>query len=128
MKNCLDVFAGSYSGIKIRRRIRSVPLPYCRLLALGPVQQFLKLPAVGGDQLLFHLAALDLHRHIIVVGADQAAAPLKVGDLHDLRLRQMEDGLDPLGFLILQIEQDFRLGVVDDTFAVLARPLGRRNR
>lgn len=31
----------------------------------------------------------------------------------------MEDGLDPLGLLVLQIEQNFRLGVVDDTLAIL---------
>ena len=39
-----------------------------------PFQQFLKLPAVGGDEFLFQLTALDLDGNIIVVRADKGAA------------------------------------------------------
>ena len=89
-------------------------------LLAGFVQQLLKLPAVGGDQFFFRLTALDFHRHVIVVGTDEAAASFKVGDLHDLRFGQMQDGLDAPGLLVLQVQQDLGLGVVDDALAVLA--------
>ena len=49
------------------------------LLFFGPIQKFLKFTAVSGDKLLFQLTAFDLHRHIVVVGADEAAAPFKTG-------------------------------------------------
>ena len=39
-----------------------------------PLQQFLKLPAVGGDEFFFQLTALDLDGNIIVVRADEGAA------------------------------------------------------
>ena len=54
-----------------------------------PFQQFLKLPAVGGDKFLFQLAAFDLNGDIIIVRADKGAAALKVRDLHQLRFRKM---------------------------------------
>ena len=87
-------------------------------LPTGLVQQFLELPAVGGDQFLFHLAALDFHRYIVVIGTDQAAASLKVGDLHDLRLRQVEQGLDTPGLLVLQVEEDLGFSVVDNALLI----------
>ena len=37
-----------------------------------PLQQFLKLPAVGGDEFLFQLTALDLDGNVIVVQIGRA--------------------------------------------------------
>ena len=85
-----------------------------------PLQQFLKLPAVGGDEFLFQLAAFDLNGDIIIVRADKGAAALKVRDLHQLCFRKMQNGADALGFLILQIQDHLGLGVVDDALAVFA--------
>ena len=85
-----------------------------------PFQQFLKLPAVGGDEFLFQLAAFDLNGDIIIVRADKGAAALKVRDLHQLCFGQMQNGADALGFLILQIQDHLGLGVVDDALAVFA--------
>ena len=85
-----------------------------------PLQQFLQLPAVGGDELLFQFAAFDLDGDIIVVRADKGAAALKVRDLHQLCFRKMQNRADALGFFILQIQDHLGLGVVDDALAVFA--------
>ena len=85
-----------------------------------PFQQFLKLPAVGGDEFLFQLTALDLDGNIIVVRADEGAAALKVRDLHQLCFRKMQNGADALGFLILQIQDHLGLRVVNNALAVFA--------
>ena len=41
-----------------------------------------QLPAIRGDQFLFHLTALDLHGNIIVICADESAAAFKVRNFH----------------------------------------------
>ena len=38
----------------------------------------------------------------VVIGTEEAAAPLKVGDLHDLRLGEMENSLNALGLLVIR--------------------------
>ena len=43
-----------------------------------------------------------------------------MGDLHDLRFGEVQYLLNALGFLVLQIQDDFRAAVVDDALAVLA--------
>ena len=67
-----------------------------------------QLPAIRGDQFLFHLTALDLHGNIIVICADESAAALKVRNFHQLSFRQMQNALNTLGFLLFQIQQDLR--------------------
>lgn len=59
------------------------------MLPLFLLDQLLQLMAIGRDQAFLQVTALELDRDVIVVGADQSVAPLKVGDLHDLRLGQM---------------------------------------
>ena len=85
-----------------------------------PFQQLLQLPAVSGDEFLFQFAAFNLNGDIIIVRADEGAAALKVRDLHQLCFRKMQNCADALGFLILQIQNYFRLRVVDDALAVFA--------
>lgn len=77
-------------------------------------------PAPGdrGDQFLFHLTALDLHGDIIVIGADESAAALKVRNFHQLGFRKVKNTLNTLGFLLFQIQQDLRFAVVDDALAI----------
>ena len=83
-------------------------------------QQVKQLAAVCGNKVAFQWAGLDFHRDIVVIAADQAIAPLKVGDLHDLRFGEVQYLLNALGFLVLQIQDDFRAAVVDNPLAVLA--------
>ena len=83
-------------------------------------QQFQQFSSVSGDQFLFQLAALDFNSHIIVVGTDETVAPLKMSDFHNLCLGKMQQGLDPAGFLFLQIEDDLGFCVIDDAFALFA--------
>ena len=59
------------------------------MLPLFLLDQLLQLTAVGRDQAFLQVAAPELDRDVIVVGADQSVASLKVGDLHDFRLGQM---------------------------------------
>ena len=77
-----------------------------------------QLPAIRGDQFLFHLTALDLHGNIIVICADESAAALKVRNFHQLGFGKVQDALDTLGFFLLQIQQDLRFAVIDDALAV----------
>ena len=56
-------------------------------------------------------------KNVVVIGGDQAVAPLKVCDLHRFCVREMEGVLDTLRFVILQIENDLSLAVVDDALA-----------
>ena len=97
-------------------RIQTALSVYYRFLQ----EQVLQLPAVGGNQAFFQWTALEFHRDVIVIGADQPVAPFKMSDLHQFCLGQPENGLYPLGFFIFQIEDDFCLAVVDDAFPVLA--------
>ena len=71
-----------------------------------------QLPAIRGDQFLFHLTALDLHGNIIVICADESAAALKVRNFHQLGFRKVKNTLNTLGFLLFQIQQDLRFAVV----------------
>lgn len=77
-----------------------------------------QLPAICGDQFLFHLTALDLHGNIIVICADESAAALKVRNFHQLGFRKVKNTLNTLGFLLFQIQQDLRFAVVDDALAI----------
>lgn len=128
MKNCLDVFAGSYSSIEIGRRIRSVPLPYCRRPnTYYPVSwSSARFSSSWSSRRSVVISSFSIWLHLIstvtllLLVLIRPLPHLEVGNLHDLRLGEMEDGLDTLGLLVLQIEQDFRLGVVDDALAVLA--------
>lgn len=104
-------------------RIPAVLHGYCRLLQ----EQVLKFAAVGGNQTFFQWAALKFHRDVIVICADQAVAPFKMGNLHQFCLRQPENGLYPLGFFILQIQHNFCFTVVDDAFAVLSIVQGKKS-
>ena len=88
------------------------------LLWRSTLSKLSQLPAIRGDQFLFHLTALDLHRNIIVICADESAAALKVRNFHQLSFRQMQNALNTLGFLLFQIQQDLRFAVVDDALAI----------
>ena len=82
------VFPPYYCSVRIVGVFRQYSLSFTSALVClsgSPVQQLLQLAAIRGDQFLFQLTALDLHRYVIVVGGDKAAAALEVGDLHDLR-------------------------------------------
>ena len=81
------------------------------------LQKLPQLPAVCGYKVFFQWAGLELHHDIVIIGRDQAAAALKVCDLHRFCVREMEGVLDTLRFVILQIENDFSLAVVDDAFS-----------
>ena len=87
---------------------------------LHAAQEIKEFTAVCGDKVAFQRTGLELHRDIVVIAADQAVAPLKVGDLHDLRFREVQYLLNALGFFVLQIQYDLRAAVVDDALAVLA--------
>ena len=88
------------------------------LLWRSTLSKLSQLPAVRGDQFLFHLTALDLHGNIIVICADESAAAFKVRNFHQLSFRQMQNALNALSFFLLQIQQDLRFTVVDDALAV----------
>ena len=97
-------------------------LPQCllsrgRLLLALTLQNFPQLPAVCGYEILLQRAGFELHHNVVVIGGDQAVAPLKVCDLHRFCVREMEGFLDTLRFVILQIENDLSLAVVDDALA-----------
>lgn len=77
-----------------------------------------QLPAIRGDQFLFHLTALDLHGNIIVICADESAAAFEVRNFHQLGFRKVKNTLNTLGFLLFQIQQDLRFAVVDDALAI----------
>ena len=88
------------------------------LLWRSTLSKLSQLPAIRGDQFLFHLTALDLHGNIIVICADESAAAFKVRNFHQLSFRQMQTALNALSFFLLQIQQDLRFTVVDDALAV----------
>ena len=88
------------------------------LLWRSTLSKFGQLPAIRGDQFLFHLTAFDLHGNIIVICADESAAALKVRNFHQFGFRKMQNTLNTLGFFLLQIQQDLRFAVVDDALAV----------
>lgn len=88
------------------------------LLCRGTLSKLCQFPAVRGDQILFHLAAFDLHGDIIVIGADKGAAAFEVRNFHQLSFGKVQDTLDTLGFFLLQIQQDLSFAVVDDALAV----------
>ena len=89
-------------------------------LVLFLFKQFQQFSAVGSNQFLLQLAALNFNGHIIIVGADETVAPLKMGDFHDFCLGKMEQRLHPAGFFFLQIEDDFGFCIIDDSFAVFS--------
>ena len=88
------------------------------MLCRGTLSKLCQFPAVRGDQILFHLAAFDLHGDIIVIGADKGAAAFEVRNFHQLSFGKVQDTLDTLGFFLLQIQQNLRFAVIDDALAV----------
>lgn len=84
------------------------------LFLLGAADQFLQFTAVCGNEVLFKLAAAELHGDIVVIGIDEAGAAFKMGNLHDLSFREVHDRLDTLRLLIFQVENDFCFAVIDD--------------
>ncbi len=86
------------------------------ILPPHPFHDVFQFPSVRGDQVFLQGACLEFHHDVIVVGADQAVAPFKVGDLHDLRIGKVEGALHAHGLVILQVQDDLGLGVVDDAF------------
>ena len=73
---------------------------------------------------------------MIVIGGDQSISSLKAGDIGDLRVRQFKGILDTHSFIIFQVQDDLRLGVIDDALPVFStfqrkevcQVLGRSNR
>lgn len=86
----------------------------CGLFTAFSLYDFTQLAAVGSDQILFQRAGFELHHNIVVIGRNQTVTSFKVGDLHCFSIGQVQGFLYPLGFVVLQIQNDLGLGVVDD--------------
>ena len=78
------------------------------------IDQTLQFTTVRSDQLPFQGTCLEFHHDVVVIRTDEAVASLKVRYLQYLRVRQMQGILDTQCFIILQIEDDFGFGIVDD--------------
>ena len=86
----------------------------CGLFTAFSLYDFTQLAAVGSDQILFQRAGFELHHNIVVIGRNQTVTSFKVSDLHCFSIGQVQGFLYPLGFVVLQIQNDLGLGVVDD--------------
>ena len=92
--------------------------------------------AVCSDELLLQFGGFELNRDVIVIGGDQSISSLKAGDIGNLRVCQFKGILDTHSFIIFQVQDDLRLGVIDDALPVfptfqrkeVCQVLGRSNR
>lgn len=101
----------------------------CGLFTAFSLYDFTQLAAVGSDQILFQRAGFELHHNIVVIGRNQTVTSFKVSDLHCFSIGQVQGFLYPLGFVVLQIQNDLGLGVVDDALtksaAVKVKEIGK---
>ena len=79
-----------------------------------------QLVPVCGDQVFFLLAAPHINGDIVGVCDDQRAAALEAGDVVDFGICQLQNTLHALGFLFLQIQNDFDFAVVQDAATVFS--------
>ena len=92
----------------------------CGLFTAFSLYDFTQLAAVGSNQILFQRAGFEFHHNIVVIGRNQTVTSFKVSNLHCFSIGQVQGFLYPLGFVVLQIQNDLGLGVVDDALAVFA--------
>lgn len=81
----------------------------CGLFTAFSLYDFTQLAAVGSDQILFQRAGFELHHNIVVIGRNQTVTSFKVSDLHCFSIGQVQGFLYPLGFVVLQIQNDLGL-------------------
>lgn len=84
----------------------------CGLFTAFSLYDFTQLAAVGSDQILFQRAGFELHHNIVVIGRNQTVTSFKVSDLHCFSIGQVQGFLYPLGFVVLQIQNDLGLGLL----------------
>lgn len=101
----------------------------CGLFTAFSLYDFTQLAAVGSNQILFQRAGFEFHHNIVVIGRNQTVTSFKVSDLHCFSIGQVQGFLYPLGFVVLQIQNDLGLGVVDDALtksaAVKVKEIGK---
>ena len=81
----------------------------CGLFTAFSLYDFTQLAAVGSNQILFQRAGFELHHNIVVIGRNQTVTSFKVSDLHCFSIGQVQGFLYPLGFVVLQIQNDLVL-------------------
>ena len=81
----------------------------CGLFTAFSLYDFTQLAAVGSDQILFQRAGFELHHNIVVIGRNQTVTSFKVSDLHCFSIGQVQGFLYPLGFVVLQIQNNLVL-------------------
>ena len=86
----------------------------CGLFTAFSLYDFTQLAAVGSDQILFQRAGFELHHNIVVIGRNQTVTSFKVSDLHCFSIGQVQGFLYPLGFVVLQIQNDLIFGIIDN--------------
>ena len=101
----------------------------CGLFTAFSLYDFTQLAAVGSNQILFQRAGFEFHHNIVAIGRNQTVTSFKVSDLHCFSIGQVQGFLYPLGFVVLQIQNDLGLGVVDDALtksaAVKVKEIGK---
>lgn len=84
----------------------------CGLFTAFSLYDFTQLAAVGSNQILFQRAGFEFHHNIVVIGRNQTVTSFKVSDLHCFSIGQVQGFLYPLGFVVLQIQNDLGLGLL----------------
>lgn len=79
----------------------------------------LQFGSVSGDHLFLLGRGFDDHGDFVVIAVDQCFTSFKLGDRADFRASELQHILDIMSLVLLQVQDDFVLGVVDDGPTVL---------